>query len=405
MKGLTDRMQMLVGIAVFAVLSVSASAAYVQIQQPSPNTCMQANSTFIACMDGAPIKLAFSITAPVAPSFGSFDVTQVDYANVTEPLDIFGNQCVVGSGATATCFVTLNPIPLSMGNGTLTKTIWFQLRSIPYPQLVFNRSVNITIYHYLSHNESIFLQSYNSAYNAYARENSTYAYFCSAYGICSAGIAYGISVEGAYLSLALDNANSGMIQQALYNVSVANRTLVGGLAQYASFVNASNRIVNNVIRTNSLLANISSSYPSYKAMLNNCTTGNTTYLKNIETQVSNAESYPMQTTLNGSIKYLQITNNISAYVSQAIAHCSGRKSILSPFGNLFQRNTYLVILGFVVAIMVIYAILRYRSHMEVKRIRESVTEEERKEEVEKKDEEKRHGGQPEAEAGADDKSP
>ena len=364
------------------------------------NTCTQLNSTFLACADGIPIKVQFSVTAPYAPSFGTFSVAQVDYANVSEPLNAFGNQCTVPSGSTSSCSVTISGIPLSAGNGTLAKSIKLKLTSISYPQISFNRSVNITIYHYLTANGSLYLRIYDSAYSEYLGENLTYGYFCSGYGICSSGVAYGISVAGAYLSLAEQNINHGSTQQAIYNVTEANRTLGGGRLQYNSFVSASNRIVNNVIRARYMLANLSNSYSLDYVSLNSCPTKNTTYGRNIASQISKAEGYPMQTTLNGSVTYLQLVMNISAYNNNAIAYCGGAKSKSSGSG-LSARTIYIAVIAIVAILLIIYIVLRIRTSREIRRIREGADE--RKEESEKKDEEKRHGNQPEEEAGADEK--
>ena len=189
--------------------------------------------------------------------FSPFTVSQVDYANVSEPLNSFGNQCTVASQSTTACSVTLTPIPLSMGNGTVQKSIKLKLISMPYPQLVFNRTVNVTIYHYLTPNESFYLGIYDSVHSRYLGQNLTYNYFCSAYGICNSGVSYGISVTGAYIQLATDNINHGSISQAIYNVTSANRTLNGGVLQYNLFVNTSNKIVNNVLLARYMLANSS----------------------------------------------------------------------------------------------------------------------------------------------------
>ncbi len=363
--------------------------------------CIQTNATFISCADGIPVRFGFSITGPNAPGFGSFSVTPLDYANVSEPLDSFGNACQVGSGEAAYCTVILSPASVFALNGTVKKEILLRLDSISYPQLKFNSSVNVTIFHYLDKNESLFVSTYLQAFSRYALENDTYLYFCNSYNICNSGVSYGINVAGSYLALAGYDAKLGLIPGAMDNASVANRSLAGGTADYVSFVNTSNRIVNNVIKANYLLAAVSNSYSANKIAIGNCTVGGMTYSKNIGEQLNSTEAYPMQNTLNGSIRYLQEVKNLSTYNADAVTRCSSSEKnggAASFFHDIYGKNLPEIILIIAIIILAIYAVLRYRSHIEVKRIRDAAKDE-------TADEEMRHGEQPEAEAGADDKAP
>jgi hypothetical protein len=372
-----DRFHAGVGMVVLALLLLTASASLTVYPLSNSETCSQVNSTFIACYDGYSIPVSFSVTAPNSPSFGPFRVSQVDYANVSQPLDSFGNQCAVQSGATISCFISIKALPLSVGNGTVEKSIQLRLTSQPYPQLAFNRSINITIYHYLSHNESVLFSIYNSTSSAYLKDNATYGYFCRGYGICSANVGYGISVTGSYLELASENINYGSMQAATYNASVANRSINGLGSQYAFFVNNSNRIVNNVIEARSLLSAASNHYVNDEPFLNVCTVGNSTYGKNIQLEIQNAEGYPMETNLTGSVKYLQLATNISDYTNNAIAQCktSGQSSGKTGVPGSISKNTiYIIIIAIILILILIYVVLRYRSDQEIRRIREDADE-------------------------------
>ncbi len=386
--------------AVASLLLMATAHAYVA-QPLSQGECSQVNATFVSCTDGVPIAFSFTVSGPDASGFGSFSITPLDYANVSEPLDSFGNACRVGSGATAYCTVTLNPMPIFSLNGTVRKEIRLRLDSISYPQLAFNYSVNVTIYHYLDRNESLFVDAYSAASSQYMLENETYLYLCNSYDICNSEVSYRINVAGSYLTLAGYDAKLDLVLEAMDNTSMAAGNLAGGLAQYDSFVNASDRIVNNVIHANYLLAAVNNSYLGNRKAIGNCTVGNATYSENIGRQLNATKAYPMQNTLNGSVRYLQGVRNLSAYNTAAVARCSagygnGRGI---PFLHDIGGNGLLeIIAGVVAAILVIYAVLRYRGYREVKRIRDAATDE-------AADEEKRHGEQPEAEAGADEKAP
>ncbi len=344
----------------------------------SQNICTQSNSTFIVCYDDAPLNFSFQISAPYAVGYGPYVAYAVDNNNVSEPLNLFGSSCLIPGGESIQCMVTLNPIPLSAGNGIMVKTIKLKLQSQPYPQLFFNRSVNVTIYHYLTHNQSVFLNKYQSTFNQYRLENDTYSYFCRGYGICQGSIGYGISVAGAYLGLASRNAGGNEIGNAMNNASIANNTLQAIGNRYLIFINKSNGIMNNVIKGHYLLASAWNSFQPYSSKLYNCQTGNTTYGKNIFTQINNAENYPMETTLNSSIKYIQMVDNISAYTDNAIQKCAGAE----PAGGTKTGGGFLsglsnadkyIIIGIIAAVIAaIYLILRFKNSREVEAIRRQI---------------------------------
>ncbi len=392
-----DGLRLAFFIVSISLMAVLPSAAAGNLPGAAGMQCSQVNSSYIACYDGVPIGISFSIGAPYSSVFGPFTVTQVDYANVSEPLDVFGSQCTVQSGQTVSCFATLKAIPLSAGNGTVRRTIRLQLKSQPYPQLVFNKSINMTIYHYLTHNESVFLDVFNSASSRYAQYNATYNYLCNGFGLCSSSVAYGLSVSGAYLALASANIDAGLTAQAVYNASIANRTLAGVGGLYAAYLNDSNRVMNSVIRSRYVLERARNAYQHYESSLFNCSIGSTTYGKNILTQISEAESYPMQTTVNGSGRYSQLIANISSYTDNAIGHCGTNLGKLPGSISLgsFSKNALYIIAAIAAAIAALFLILRFRSSKEVEKIRQEIEEKVEEMHKEKKEEEKKgEGGHP-----------
>ena len=367
------------GLAMAGV--ASAAQGYIVGSQ---NICTQSNATFIACYDGNPMNFTFQISAPYAVGYGPYIAYAIDNNNVSEPLNLFGSICSIPGGETVECMVTLNPMPLSSGNGIVIKNIRLKLQSQPYPQLSFNRSVNVTIYHYLTRNQSIFQNKYQSTFSQYISENETYGYFCSGYGICKGSIGYGISVAGAYLGLASQNAQKDDVGSAMSNVSIANDTLRAQEGEYLLFVNRSNMIINNVIKGHYLLAATWNTFKPYSSKLYNCPTGNTTYGKNIFTQIGNAENYPMETTLNGSDRYIQTVSNISAYTSNALQKCAGVGAANSTstggfLSGLSNADKYIIVGIIAASIIAIYLILRFKGSREVEAMRREI--EDRAEEI------------------------
>lgn len=363
------------GIALFAVVFALFAAFAHAAPVSLPSSCNQINSSFAVCRDGTPITIGFSVTGPNEPGFGNFQVIQVGNSTLSEPIDSFGNQCIVASSQTNYCYATLNPIPLTSGNGTQEYMVRLLLKSIPYPQLTFNRTFNITISHYIDRNDSIFISEYLSTLAAYQNENNTYSYFCDAYGICDKNIAYNIGIAGVYLDLSGYNIDHGTVTQAIFNTSVANRSITDGQQSYQLFINTSNNVVHNVVLSNYLLAKEYNYYEGNESRLNNCSVGGSTYGNNIRTEIANAESYPMQNSLNGSARYLGLVRNISTYEIQAVKSCKSGKPLASPLGTAGSIWPEAII-AIIAIIIVIYVILVYRGHQEVKRIRgESSSEE------------------------------
>ncbi len=358
----------------------------------SQNICTQGNSTYIACYDGSPMNFSFQISAPYAVGYGPY-IAYVYNKNVSEPFSLFGGSCSIPGGQTIECEVTVNPLPLSSGNGIIEKEIRLKLQSEPYPQLYFNKSINVTIYHYLTQNQSIFLKKYQSTFSEYQQENYTYGYFCYSYGICQENIGYGISVAGAYLGLASQNAALNKIESAMNNASIANSTLEALSVEYSLFLNNSNLIINNVIKGHYILAKTWNRFQPYSAKLYNCKTGNTTYGKNIFTQIGNAENYPMETNLNSSYKYISLANNVSNYTDNAISVCAGVSLPGSSSGakagflsGLSNKDKY-IILGLIIAAIVgIYLLLRFKNSKEVERIRKQIEDQAEEMHKEKKKE-------------------
>ena len=359
----------------FAMVGIASAAQGYAVG--SQTICTQSNTTFIACYDGAPLNFTFQISAPYAVGYGPYIAYAVDNSNVSEPASLFGGVCSIPGGQTVECMVTLNPMPLSSGNGIVVKTIRLKLQSQPYPQLFFNRSVNVTVYHYLTRNQSIFLDKYQSTFSQYVSENDTYSYFCSSYGICQNNIGYGISVAGAYLGLAAQNVQEDSIGSAMSNATIANDTLQAMEGQYLLFINKSNTVINNIIKGHYLLASAWNAFEPYSSKLYNCPTGNTTYGKNIFTQIGNAENYPMQTTTSGSYRYIQTVDNISVYTSNAIQKCAGIKTTNTTgtggfLPGLSNTDKYAIVGIIIAAIVAAYLILRFKNSKEVEAIRREI---------------------------------
>lgn len=385
-KGLVT---ILAGMAVILLGSIAQLNAATPVLTAT-GECGIINATTLACKDGYPITVGFSVTNNYQQYYGSFIISPRDTANVSQAVDQFGNQCEVGSGSTVICSVTLRAFPLTTYNATVKKSIKLVWTSSLYPQYHINDSLNVTIFHYLDQNESMFMKVYAVDNKVYTEESSSYEYFCKVYGICNTQLGYGIGLAGTYLQFAINNANRSATA-AFYNLSIANNTLNAGSSQYASFINSSNKILSNWLAARYLLANITNVYNSNRNQLASCKNGGTSYAASLSKAINSSLASPMQTSLASSASYMAGVYNLSSYENNAIQKCggtgySGSGGFLSTLG----KNFYYIIIGVIVIIVAAYLLLRFRSAREVRMIREA---------AEEKSEEQRHGDQPEEEAG------
>jgi len=261
-------------LAIFGLITLSSLASSFSVSTLySPGVCKQLNASFISCPDGVPIKVVFSLSAPYNPPYlGSFAVYPVQYWNTSEVMNIYGNgRCIVSWSNTSVCMLYLNPVPPINGNGIINRTIPLRLVSSLYPQVTFNRTINVTINHYITSGEASLLSLYNNVYANLTSIETSYNYFCKLYSVCSPALEANISSASNALSLASQQLNNSLLYASYYNISIANTTINKMYPSFQAFVNSSNKIVENIITAKYILANITNTYYVKKSLLENCT--------------------------------------------------------------------------------------------------------------------------------------
>ena len=362
-------------LAIFGLIILSSLASSFSVSTLySPGVCKQLNASFISCPDGVPIKVVFSLSAPYNPPYlGSFVVYPVQYWNTSEVVNIYSNgRCIVSWSNTSVCMLYLNPVPPIDGNGIINRTIPLRLVSSLYPQVTFNRTINVTINHYITSSEASLLSLYNNVYANLTSIETSYNYFCKIYSVCSPTLEANISSASNALSLASQQLNNSLLYASYYNISIANTTLNKIYPSFQAFVNSSNKIVENIITAKYILANITNTYYVKRAILENCTFPNgskySTYLNN---SINMLSSYSTLNTLNNSEAYLSLVKNLKANETSLINVCQSKHSIGISFNSSMGFKYVLYLFGAIIIILAAYALFRLNEIREVNKVRSS----------------------------------
>ncbi|MGB9732302.1 MAG: hypothetical protein ACP5P2_01470 [Candidatus Micrarchaeia archaeon] len=343
----------------------------------SPGSCQQVNSSYIICPDGVPIKISFAISAPYTPPYlGNFTVYPIQYWNVSEVMNAYETgKCVVGWSSTSVCILYLSPISPFLWNGVVKRSIPLQLVSNIYPQVVYNRSLNITIEHYITGDEATLLVYYNKTYARLASIKSSYSYFCDIYNICSPSLWYNISLASNALNAAIVQLNSSRLYASYLNITSANSTINSLYPSFQIFLNNSNNIVNNIIKARYLLANITSNYYMNKERLENCTFPNgTNYAAYLNNSINILSKYPSLNTLNSSLSYLSLIERLKENETRLINLCH-RPSFSISLSKEASFKYMLYLFSGIAIILAAYAMLRLKEAREVKRMRHEYSKE------------------------------
>ncbi len=370
----------MLAILVFLALVQPQRASVPKLIMPISESCMQVNATAISCADASGIGVSFPIASGYPAYYGNFTVSQADSANISEPLDLSGLRCIAGSEP-SWCSVRLKPIGILEGNGSLNASVGLRLSSIPYPEIRYNYSINLTIYHHLTAYENKVLRIYNSTFSALVPEADTYMYICGTYGICNSSIGIVLINASAYLHNATLCAESSNLECAYYNASLANMSVLPYQSSISAFITDSNIIINNNIRAYEMIVAAKSNYTSNYALLRNCTQNSTA----LNESLASALNYTNPVTLPGSAEYLNYSMDLSAAVGNAIAQCKRKDSLKlnsigihlpSALGSLgaFAGSSYFEYLAGAIAtiLLALYARARINSVREVSRIRKGV---------------------------------
>ena len=360
-------------LAIFGIIILSSLASSFSVSNLySPGVCKQLNASYLSCPDGVPIKVVFSLSAPYEPPYlGNFTAYPVQYWNTSEVMNIYGNgKCVVSWSSTSACMLYLNPIPPIDGNGVINRTIPLKLISSVYPQVTFNRTINVTISHYITSGEAYLLSLYDNVYANLTSIEASYNYFCNLYSVCSPALEANISLASNALSLASQQLNNSLLYASYYNVSLANTTLNKMYPSFQAFVNSSNKIVENIIKARYILANITNSYYMKRALLENCTfTNGSKYSTYINNSINMLSGYSTLNTINNSEVYLSLVKNLKANETSLISACQSKHSIVISFNNSMGFKYMLYLFGAIIIILAAYALLRLNEIREVNKVR------------------------------------
>jgi len=363
-------------LAIFGIILSSLASSFSVSTLYSPGVCKQLNASYLSCPDGVPIKVVFSLSAPYSPPYlGNFTVYPVQYWNTSEIMNIYGNgKCIVSWSSTSACMLYLNPIPPIDENGIIKRIIPLKLVSSLYPQVTFNRTINVTISHYITSGEAYLLSLYNNVYANLTSIEASYNYFCKLYSICSPALEANISLASNALSLASQQLNNSLLYASYYNISLANTTLSKIYPSFQAFVNSSNKIVENIIKARYILANITNTYYMKRALLENCTFPNrSTYSTYINNSINMLRGYTTLNTINNSEAYLSLVKNLKANETSLINACQSKHSIGISLNTGMGFKYMLYLFGAIIIILAAYALFRLNEIREVNKVRSSYT--------------------------------
>ena len=110
-------------LLLFAILSIAVPALSAfgmgQVYSANSGTCATSSHGNLTCMDGKPIVLGISLTAQQYPYYfyGNFTARVPLGSDYWDPVNVYGDPCIVPSSSTTVCFLTLPPIPMTALNG------------------------------------------------------------------------------------------------------------------------------------------------------------------------------------------------------------------------------------------------------------------------------------------------
>ncbi len=333
-------------LAAFFLIAGMKHAFTPRLIMPLSESCAQINATSLSCADAESIGLSFPIASGYPLYYGNFTVSQTDYANVSEPIDLSGSRCIAGNEP-SWCAVTLRPIAFTEGNGIKNASITLRLSSTLYPEVSYNYTLNLTVYHYLTAHEKTVLHIYNSTLSSFTGYENTYNYICGTYSICNSSIGITLANVSAYMHNATLCASNSLIECAYYNASLANLTLMNSAEHISLFISNANTIINNNVQAGDTVLLAEANYTSSYALLSNCTAGSTPYSGYFGGRIASALNYTSPVTPEGSLLYLNFSRNLSASLNSAISNCSKKNAagILPAKGLRLPR----ISLGFISA--------------------------------------------------------
>ena len=370
-------------LLLFAILSIAVPALSAfgmgQVYSANSGTCATSSHGNLTCMDGKPIVLGISLTAQQYPYYfyGNFTARVPLGSDYWDPVNVYGDPCIVPSSSTTVCFLTLPPIPMTALNGTVTRNITLIIQSNAYPQINFTVSSNILINHYVNATTYKAVSFYNQTMGDYNRINPVYEYFCISYKICNSSIGSSLSYAGTRLSGATAYLNNGEIEPAYADAIAANLSLQSVYGSFNAFSSMANLIVNNNLKAQYLATNATVQFKLNQPALYKC---NSAQANKLNASINALKSLPIINTTAASAEYLQTANATQKNVTAAIKSCTTATTSSSGTLGLFSGQSisgkgaaipvgYLLMLP--VLVIALYLVIRIRETREAQKLRDA----------------------------------
>lgn len=342
--------------------------------------CTQPNSTYISCPDGTNITIGITVSAPDNPILGNYTVWQIGNENLQAALNSFGNECMVGYGQTATCFIRMPAFLAFSGNGTGNYSIELKIIPSGYPQDSYTENISMTINHYLKGPDAAVIAAYQSAYSEYTVKNNAYGYACTDFFICNSSINNDLVFVNRTLSGARQSIDSGNFNNSELNISFASTELDNSNATFTSFSSYAEVVVKDVVSSKADISNAIDTFLNNTVVLENCTSSNkTNAVEYLSGKLDTAKSMLQPITTSGAQTYSQFAQGLSSNVSSVVNSCkkSGTFSTSTGFSlslsglnfNIGPTAEYIII-AVVIIIIVMYLRSMFMTRSEMRKIRE-----------------------------------
>ena len=339
--------------------------------------CKQLNETFFSCTDGKSVTISFSVYDNYNPYYGNFTAIWQNNVNFSTPVDIYGGPCTAQSYSTVVCFTNIGSIPITSGNGTITRTLRILFRSDNFPGVEFVKNITVTLEHNMTPHEGLIVGLYNKIFSNYSDMNDSYNYFCDNYNICNQQLNSNLTVLGNVLSNTSVDINNFSLSNAYSNATTAQPLESRVEAIFSNFSDSANKIMNNVYAAKANIASARNLYNYNLTILSNCSYGNVTpYSSTINGSINYLSNYPIYNTLSGSEKYLNLTSTALDKERSLISSClttteARKKASRSNAESYASEIKYAQYGGPVAAILVaVYAAIKIKNERETRRIRE-----------------------------------
>ncbi len=179
-------------------------------------------------------------------------------------------------------------------------------------------------------------------------------------------LAYALSWESANMSAANstfrivnESIRNSALSNAYQNLTTANYSVLRMGKAFSAFMNASNAIVNNMLKARAVLANMQNAYMQNETKLSKCTLSNgTTYAEAVNSSIARLNRAESIATVGLSYAYLNETIAAKTNESSLISECIPLTS-LPGIGLNIPGKYVLYAAAAVVAILALYSASKF----------------------------------------------